>query len=82
MPIIDYIGIDGFCVDAQSAQDVCEALDRMHTQIMDALDDTEETIARRSPRIAEKKKATLEQTMRILEEAIEKMLEIEGVKIL
>ena len=30
MPITDYSGIEGFCVQVESAQDVYDALDRMH----------------------------------------------------
>lgn len=37
MPVNDYNGIDGFAVDAKTAQDVYEAIDRMHTQILDEL---------------------------------------------
>jgi proteasome assembly chaperone (PAC2) family protein len=37
MPVNDFLGIEGFCVDANCAQDVYEALDRMHTQILDTL---------------------------------------------
>jgi hypothetical protein len=35
MPITDYIGTEGFCVKAESAQDVYDAIDLMHTQILD-----------------------------------------------
>jgi len=37
MPVTDYLGINGFSVRAESAQDVYEVLDRMHTQIIDCL---------------------------------------------
>ncbi len=35
MPITDYIGTEGFCVKAESAQDVYDAIDLIHTQILD-----------------------------------------------
>ena len=37
MSVSDYLGIEGFAVDAKSAQDCYEALDRIHTQILDEL---------------------------------------------
>ena len=37
MSVSDYCGIEGFAVDAKNAQDVYEAIDRMHTQILDEL---------------------------------------------
>ena len=38
MPVSDFLGIDGFCVNAESAKDVYDAIDRMHTQILDRMD--------------------------------------------
>ena len=38
MPVTDYLGINGFCVNATSAEDVHDAIDRMHTQIIDELE--------------------------------------------
>ena len=37
MPIHDYVGCEGFCVDVQCSSDAVEALDRLHTQVMDIL---------------------------------------------
>lgn len=38
MPVTDYLGINGFCVNATSAEDVHDAIDRMHAQIIDELE--------------------------------------------
>lgn len=60
MPVTDYMGIDGFAVDAKSAQDVYDAIDRMHTQILDELGENA-------------------YVLRILEKAMEELLDLEGV---
>lgn len=80
MPVNDYCGIEGFCVNAQSSQDVYTAIDRMHTQIIDeieALEIVETRIMKRDPSEC---LANLKQTLQILEEAMDKLMDIEGVK--
>lgn len=77
MPVSDYMGIEGFAVDAKSAQDVYDAIDRIHTQIMD--EQTRIKSLKRSPDILAKKSEELEQVMRILEGAMDKLLDIESV---
>lgn len=89
MPIYDYSGIEGFAVDAKNAQDVYEAIDRMHTQLLDEIENREifiqqnpahmETFPGRKALI-EAKIEHLKATQRILETAMESLLDMEGVK--
>jgi hypothetical protein len=67
MSVNDYIGIEGFCVEAKSPKDVYEALDRMHSQIMDEIEKTEKIVLKRSPKIAEEKIKNLNTLLAILE---------------
>lgn len=80
MPIKDYYGIEGFCVDAKSAQDVFTALDRIDSQLSDEIDKVTEIIVGRSPQIAENKVKQLEAAQKIIEEAMEKLIDLEVVR--
>ena len=90
MPITDYSGIEGFCVQVESAQDVYDALDRMHTQLLDLIEPAEEytrehegEVLGSSPFKYRRAKARIEQlrpTQRILEKAMEELLDLEGVR--
>ena len=80
MSVKDYYGIDGFCVYAKSSQDVYDALDRIDSQLSDEMDKATEIIARRSPQIAENKVKQLEAAQQIIEEAMMKLIDIEGVR--
>lgn len=72
MPITDFLGIDGFCVNAESAKDVYDAIDRMHTQIIDKIEFAETVINKRSPGL-DPNIAKLRETLHILESAMEKL---------
>lgn len=74
MPVSDYLGVEGFTVDAHSVEDVKEALDRLHTQICDELDAID-IILKRSPgpESAREKRNDLEHALRVLEKAMDKL---------
>ena len=88
MPITDYSGIEGFCVQVESAQDVYDALDRMHTQLLDLIEPAEEYIRKREDEglgycarsEAEIKIERWKFLQRILEKAMEELLDLEGVR--
>jgi uroporphyrinogen-III decarboxylase len=63
MPVTDYLGINGFSVRAESAQDVYEVLDRMHTQIIDELEHE----------VSFEETKRLKKVLQILELAMEKL---------
>lgn len=44
MPVEDYLGIEGFCVNIRCHQDIYEAIDRMHTQIIDNIGERDSSI--------------------------------------
>ena len=70
MPIKDYYGIEGFCVDIKSAQDVFNALDRIDSQLSDEMDV-----------ILDKNEIKrLEEAQQIIGEAMMKLIDIEGVR--
>ena len=73
MTIGDYSGIPGFAVDIDCYEDLCEALDRMHTQVCDHLEEIENAY-KRSPRLEIcGHKEDFELMARVLEEAMEKL---------
>ena len=88
MPVNDYNGIEGFAVDAKNAQDVYDAIDRMHSQLLDEIENREIFI-KQHPKHMEKvlgRKALIEAkieqlkaTHRILETAMNSLLEIDEV---
>jgi len=88
MPITDYSGIEGFCVEIKSAQDVYDALDRMHTQLLDLIEPAEEYIRKREDEAfgycarseAEIKIERWKFSQRILEQAMGELLHLEGIK--
>lgn len=63
MPVNDYLGTDGFCVNATSAEDVHDAIDRMHTQIIDELEHM----------VSFEETKRLKKVLQILELAMEKL---------
>lgn len=63
MPVSDFLGIDGFCVNATSAEDVYDAIDRMHTQIIDELEHM----------VSFEETKRLKKVLQILELAMEKL---------
>lgn len=63
MPVTDYLGINGFCVNATSAEDVHDAIDRMHTQIIDELEHA----------VSFEETKRLKKVLQILELAMEKL---------
>lgn len=69
MSINDYVGIDGFCVDAKNLGDCIETIDRLHTQIMDRIDEL--VGIHISPEIDRKNIDRLEQVLGILEKTME-----------
>ena len=73
MPVYDFLGIDGFCVNAESAKDVYDAIDRMHTQILDRIEFLENVFERGSSQGADKTVKNLRRTLHILESAMEKL---------
>lgn len=64
------MGVPGFAVDAHSLEDVYEALDRLHTQICDEIENME-GVLERSPGLGSDKLKKLYYTSRVLEDAIE-----------
>ncbi len=73
MTIKDYIGVPGFTVDIDCYEDLIEALDRMHTQVCDHLEEIEKAY-KRSPGLENCGcKEEFELMARVLEEAMEKL---------
>ena len=73
MPVTDYMGINGFCVNATSVKDVHDAIDRMHTQILDRIEFLENMFERGSSQGADKTVKNLRRTLHTLESAMEKL---------
>ena len=83
MSIKDYSGIEGFCVQVESAQDVYDALDRMHTQLLDLIEPEEEFMERAQfikLKTIKSRTERLQTAQRILEKAMEELLDLDGVR--
>ena len=73
MTVNDYFGVPGFAVDIDCYEDLGEALDRMHTQVCDVLEEID-TAYERSPALRDcGHKEDFELMRRVLEEAMEKL---------
>lgn len=73
MTIKDYFGVPGFAVDIDCYEDLVEALDRMHTQVCDHLEEIEKAYEQ-SPELKMcGHKEDFERMARVLEEAMEKL---------
>lgn len=73
MTVTDYVGVPGFAVDIDCYEDLGEALDRMHTQVCDILEEIEKAYER-SPALRDcEHKEDFELMRRVLEEAMEKL---------
>jgi hypothetical protein len=71
--VTDYVGVPGFAVDIDCYEDLGEALDRMHTQVCDILEEID-TAYGRSPALRDcGHKEDFELMKRVLEEAMEKL---------
>ncbi len=66
-------GTDGFCVNAKSVKDVHDAIDRMHTQILDRIEFLENMFESGSSQGADKTVKNLRRTLHTLESAMEEL---------
>lgn len=73
MTISDYLGIPGFTVDINCYEDLCEALDRMHTQVCDHLEEIEKAYELNPKLKNYGYKEDFELMARVLEKAMEKL---------
>ena len=73
MTIKDYIGVPGFAVDIDCYEDLCEALDRMHTQVCDHLEEIEKAYELNPELKNCGCKEDFELMEKVLEEAMEKL---------
>jgi Cdc6-like AAA superfamily ATPase len=73
MTIGDYSGISGFTVDIDCYEDLCEALDRMHSQVCDHLEEIEKAYELNPELKNCGCKEDFELMARVLEEAMEKL---------
>jgi hypothetical protein len=73
MTVTDYVVVPGFVVDIDCYEDLSEALDRMHTQVCDILEEIEKAYER-SPALRYcGHKEDFELMRKVLEEAMEKL---------
>ena len=73
MAIRDYFGVPGFTVDIDCYEDLYEALDRMHTQVCDHLEEIEKAYELKPELKNCGCKEDFERMARVLEEAMEKL---------
>lgn len=73
MTIKDYFGVPGFAVDIDCYEDLVKALDRMHTQICDHLEEIEKAYELNPELKNCGCKEDFELMARVLEEAMEKL---------
>ena len=73
MTVNDYLGVPGVAVDIDCYEDLGEALDRMHTQVCDILEEIDKAYER-SPGLRDcGHKEDFELMRRVLEEAMKKL---------
>ena len=73
MTVTDYVVVPGFVVDIDCYEDLSEALDHMHEQVCDILEEIEKAYER-SPALRYcDHKEDFELMRRVLEEAMEKL---------
>lgn len=73
MTVTDYVGVSGFMVDIDCYEDLVEALDRMHTQVCDLLEEIERFETNNPGLKGLGCEEEFELMARVLEEAMEKL---------